>query len=615
VKLVDRHNGHGFTALHLAAAKGSTSTVRALLRHGATLSCRTTAPKLLANCPRRLQPAGSTPLHITAAAEELSMVVVLLEAQLARGEPDMRRATNRQGRRPLDSAPEDASPLLLQLLDPGQSLGLNPSPRGGGLVLNPGTSSSRVVPRDSLRLHHHHQPPHLQGLLGLSLVAGGGGAGPYHHRRRRGSVNSSDQPPHVVLGGLLQRLKLVLTLEAVALQGVLDAADAAASSRLLLKRQLAKHTATAAARDGDEGEGPAAGDAIGTGRADAGAASATDAARSTSRPVLGSSPFLSPSSSCSGLIAASDDTAPQADKGGQQQAAAAAALLASQRVRVHSLQQLMVIVDAMMLLLPASATGDSAALDVQRSQSSPAVVAAPVRGEQQQHGQRSSSVSGISAAGSPIGHWGLLGTLLGASGDGPNVSSTSSRAHTGLLGRLRHSHSGSSRRGSSRSSRRGSNAAAAGAAGSEAAAPQSDDNSGPVSEDVLAAFITPSTLSSLAAATKLLVGASRLSGKQQQTQGAEALWDEQEHALALMRSILQSAHGSLKAAQQAAAAAASRSVLRERQQAQIATLMGVGPSGDGARRLPLGLTPTHDLRGSSSRHRGEQVRLSGGPGG
>lgn len=55
--------------------------VRALLRHGASLSARTTAPTL-SNSPT-LHPPGSTALHFAATAEDMSLVLVLLEAQVS----------------------------------------------------------------------------------------------------------------------------------------------------------------------------------------------------------------------------------------------------------------------------------------------------------------------------------------------------------------------------------------------------------------------------------------------------------------------------------------------------------------------------------------------------
>ncbi|WIA35703.1 hypothetical protein OEZ86_004106 [Tetradesmus obliquus] len=94
VKFVDRHNGWGLTALHIAVFKGSTSTVRALLRNGASISCATVAPSF-SSCPVN-QPAGSTPLHMAAAADDIGMARLLLEAQASSPQavPDLRRAVN-----------------------------------------------------------------------------------------------------------------------------------------------------------------------------------------------------------------------------------------------------------------------------------------------------------------------------------------------------------------------------------------------------------------------------------------------------------------------------------------------------------------------------------------
>jgi ankyrin repeat protein len=64
-------------AAYLIAASAA---VRALLRHGASVSARSTAPTLAIS--PSLQPPGSTALHFAAAAEDVSLVLVLLEAQV-----------------------------------------------------------------------------------------------------------------------------------------------------------------------------------------------------------------------------------------------------------------------------------------------------------------------------------------------------------------------------------------------------------------------------------------------------------------------------------------------------------------------------------------------------
>lgn len=55
--------------------------VRALLRHGASVSARSVAPSI--SITPALQPPGSTALHFAAAAEDVSLVLVLLEAQVS----------------------------------------------------------------------------------------------------------------------------------------------------------------------------------------------------------------------------------------------------------------------------------------------------------------------------------------------------------------------------------------------------------------------------------------------------------------------------------------------------------------------------------------------------
>lgn len=80
VTFIQRHNGLGFTALHIAAYKSSVSSVRALLRAGASLTCRTVRPS--SSIAARQFPMGSTPLHLAAGSHDVSMVRCLLEAAL-----------------------------------------------------------------------------------------------------------------------------------------------------------------------------------------------------------------------------------------------------------------------------------------------------------------------------------------------------------------------------------------------------------------------------------------------------------------------------------------------------------------------------------------------------
>jgi len=82
-EFVDLHNAWGMTALHIAACQGSSSTVKALLRHGAGLWARTIPPTPSTGSTGsqilRL-PAGSTALHLAAAGNHVSVIRVLLEA-------------------------------------------------------------------------------------------------------------------------------------------------------------------------------------------------------------------------------------------------------------------------------------------------------------------------------------------------------------------------------------------------------------------------------------------------------------------------------------------------------------------------------------------------------
>eukprot|EP00775_Hariotina_reticulata_P007519 gene7519-7730_t len=133
VKFVDRHNGWGLTALHLAVFKGSHSTVRALLRGGASLVSVTVAGAV-SNNPVRL-PTGSTALHLAAAAEDLPLVKLLLEVQVSQGVQDQRRVQNSAGERPIDSVRSTTNLLLLHLLDPSQPFNFGPLSHAGFMLL------------------------------------------------------------------------------------------------------------------------------------------------------------------------------------------------------------------------------------------------------------------------------------------------------------------------------------------------------------------------------------------------------------------------------------------------------------------------------------------------
>lgn len=466
--------------------------------------------------------------------------MLLLLLQVSRNEPDLRRAPNNHGDRPIDLARSSSNPLLHQLLDPSHALSLHPGPRSG-LVLNPGSSMSRVVTREGLRQH--------QALLGLST------GGTVRGSRR------SEQAPHLTLVGLLQRLKLVLSLEAFALQQQLAAAgsnggSAAVMSSLLLKQQQAKEQQVLAAAIGDDSRDDVIGTAPATnadvtkgsaassvatarGRADNAAAAGVIGGfdsglhAPTNGVDISPQPEIRPTAARGRL---SDDTHPLPDSSQQQQPEQqrhSTAQVAAQQVRLRVLQQLMATVDELLAMLPASAA-------VASGDSSPGENSSPPRASQhQQHGSTERSMAapagtGGSAAddagaGSGNASWGLLGGLLSRSSTEGHVV-TPQQQH--LLQQQHYRLFGTTCSSGGRHTDGSSSDHTPAAVGR-------------IPEDVLASHITPSLLSSLAAVIKLLVGASSLSGQHEQQLlgssggcGSSARWAEQEHALVLMRGIL-----------------------------------------------------------------------------
>ncbi|PNH07652.1 putative E3 ubiquitin-protein ligase [Tetrabaena socialis] len=83
VKFIDRHNGWGLSALHIAVFQGSVSTVRALLRHGADMESIISASKV-ENSPIRCA-VGSNALHIAALTGNIIMAKLILETQALMG--------------------------------------------------------------------------------------------------------------------------------------------------------------------------------------------------------------------------------------------------------------------------------------------------------------------------------------------------------------------------------------------------------------------------------------------------------------------------------------------------------------------------------------------------
>ncbi|MEW5305082.1 MAG: hypothetical protein WDW36_007646 [Sanguina aurantia] len=115
VKFIDRHNGWGLTALHIAVFQGSISTVRALLRHGADLQA-TIAPSKVENSPIRCAIASNV-LHIAAITSNNIMAKMLLEAQEGHPGLELRSRTNSSGLLPQEYAARARNPVLVHLLD------------------------------------------------------------------------------------------------------------------------------------------------------------------------------------------------------------------------------------------------------------------------------------------------------------------------------------------------------------------------------------------------------------------------------------------------------------------------------------------------------------------
>ncbi|EFJ40620.1 hypothetical protein VOLCADRAFT_108077 [Volvox carteri f. nagariensis] len=115
VKFIDRHNGWGLSALHIAVFQGSVSTVRALLRHGADVESVICASKV-ENSPIRCA-VGSNALHIAALTGNIIMAKLILETQESYPGLELRSRTNAAGLKPHDYAQSARNPVLMHLLD------------------------------------------------------------------------------------------------------------------------------------------------------------------------------------------------------------------------------------------------------------------------------------------------------------------------------------------------------------------------------------------------------------------------------------------------------------------------------------------------------------------
>ncbi|KAG1666453.1 hypothetical protein FOA52_015123 [Chlamydomonas sp. UWO 241] len=252
VRFIDRHNGWGLTALHIALFQGSVNTVRALLRHGASLESVINSSKI-ENSPIRCS-VGSNALHIASLIGNISMVKVILEAQESIPGLELRSRVDAAGLRPQDYAQRARNPVLVHLLDP--------------------------------RL-----PVALLRQIWMNY-----------------SLEQSVPPRHQTLAAMLQKLKLMFNLEIIALCNTITAAEAAAkvasaAAHSAAAEQQAEDTAAAAA--------PAAADSGGAGAASAsaGGSAVADAAAATAPAGAGpSSPGLLPPIARSAQYARSGST-------------------------------------------------------------------------------------------------------------------------------------------------------------------------------------------------------------------------------------------------------------------------------------------------------------------
>ncbi|KXZ46698.1 hypothetical protein GPECTOR_41g662 [Gonium pectorale] len=189
VKFIDRHNGWGLSALHIAVFQGSVSTVRALLRHGADIESVICAAKV-ENSPIRCA-VGSNALHIAALTGNIIMAKLILETQENYPGLELRGRTNAAGLKPHDYAQSARNPVLLHLLD-------------------------------------ERLPVSLLRQIWMNY-----------------SLEPSMPPRHQTLGSMLQKLKLMFNLELIAIQrnvSYLQAQHAAAAAQLAQQQQHAEHT-------------------------------------------------------------------------------------------------------------------------------------------------------------------------------------------------------------------------------------------------------------------------------------------------------------------------------------------------------------------------------------
>ncbi|KAK9834381.1 hypothetical protein WJX74_000237 [Apatococcus lobatus] len=124
LRFVDTQSVSGFTALHMAAAHGHYSAVKALISAKATLTMRCQGTLHIEALASTMWPHGTTPLHMAASRGNLPMSRLMLQSDLVaamshESQRDLRALTDANSKAPVDVARgmgADAS--LIQLLDP-----------------------------------------------------------------------------------------------------------------------------------------------------------------------------------------------------------------------------------------------------------------------------------------------------------------------------------------------------------------------------------------------------------------------------------------------------------------------------------------------------------------
>lgn len=446
--------------------------------------------------------------------------------------------------------------LLLHMLDPNQPMAAAVAAAPyQGLALYPGLMGGMY----NLSALSGLAPGPNGNLVPAWLLARSGSLPGFGVRgsSRRSGANRTDQPPHIVLGLMLQRLRLVLSLEAVDLQNKLAAATAVINSsssgggsvaatveskqqqqrreekRKQLQTDQGQHwqqhqglqtpAAAAAALEIDAGYDSCAsaaatddGDTIPsaadvpvpavalcgsstdeqyalTDGEGSDLAEVADADLARSREAHRSR-YISQQKQKQALQAQQEQQQ-QEDRQRQRQLAAEVAAL---RGRLQTVQGLLATIQEMLAVLPASASKPNAGS--RSGAGSGSRVAAASSAQQQNGGSRSGrrrrNSGGSSSSSSGRGRgWSLLGRVANMQRSGASSSSDPGGG-----------------RGLGSSSQAGLSDAA------EAAAAAGTSMEDEAAEQAFTAFITPGTLASLAAVTKLLVNASALSGKQQQQQ-------------------------------------------------------------------------------------------------